>query len=99
MRLKFEPIHDIKCGRHSGIPWCCIFWFIFVWCPLWGCKRLREWYVLKVVLDWDYVACPICWLTKKNKGEKLKSCNCGTGISGFEMDKNGVWRRIKRKRT
>jgi len=21
----------LKCGRHSAIPWCCIFWFVTFW--------------------------------------------------------------------
>lgn len=53
---------------------------------------------MRMCYDWDCIACPICCLTKRNKGVKLKSCNCATGIPGFEMDKNGVWRKIKRKR-
>ena len=74
--MKFNPIHDMKCGRHSGIPLCCIFWFILVWRPLFRFRRLRKWYIFKVVLDWDYVACPVCWIFKRNKGTKLKSCKC-----------------------
>jgi hypothetical protein len=72
----------LKCGSHSRIPWCCIFWFV----TFWDLFRLKEkwnlWY-LKLTntpsdgnpFGWEYIPCPLCLIMKRNVGRPLK-CKC-----------------------
>jgi len=72
--ISSDVIHDFKCGRHSGVPTCCIFWFVCVWVPMFRFKKIRVWYFNRI-LNWDYIPCLLCVITKKNVG-KLKVCSC-----------------------
>ncbi|MBC8296925.1 MAG: hypothetical protein H8E55_14170 [Pelagibacterales bacterium] len=92
-RLRFKPTSDLRCGKHSGIPLCCIFWFIFFWCPLWRFERLRMWYFYKSY-EWEYIPCVACLISKRDVGE-LKKCKCGEGIPEYKQGKDGVWREKK----
>jgi hypothetical protein len=69
-------IQHITAGRHSGYPWCCTFFFTFVWAPL--CTLVRGkppyrhtrdfptfwsgrlWLAYYERLRTARIACPIC---------------------------------------
>jgi len=68
--------HNIRCGLHSGIPWCCVLFFTFVWYPTaetrWH-ERYRRW------RTWWHrngcIRCPICIL-RNAPGISAKHCDC-----------------------
>jgi hypothetical protein len=63
-----------ECGRHSGIPTCCIYWFIGPWLH----------FVSKVPRLWkmyyeangtvEYIRCPMCITIDRQK--EMTLCNC-----------------------
>ena len=70
---------DIKCGFHSGIPACCIKYYVTVW--KW--KSEKEWMIRnakvskveeKIKRNFYYIPCPDC-LRIRNV-IIVKPCNC-----------------------
>lgn len=57
----------IKCGRCSGIPYCCIFFFLFFWMPLFSLIGFKP---IKAFIKWwppikcNYVPCFFCYFFK-----------------------------------
>jgi len=84
-------IHDIRCGIHSGIPACCIAFFVGHWAHGFSedkqaqyitrhRKKLREAGLM------GYVACPDCLETKNFT--TLKPCACEK-LTGRGMRQGG----------
>lgn len=74
-RTTWADLYNINCGLHSGIPKCCILYYISSWHPT---LRDNYWIIKKKLLGADrgfYVTCPRCIL--ENKIVNLKKCNCG----------------------
>ena len=64
------------CGRHSGIPECCIDFFIGQWSNVLHPQvKIRGQY-LQMCNPASYIRCPMCILN--GKIVKLKRCDCGT---------------------
>ena len=53
--------HDIQCGTHSGIPPCCIAWYVIVW-RHWTQERRDRYTTIthKVSGYAGYIPCPRC---------------------------------------
>ena len=74
--MKVGDDRDIECGKHSGIPECCIEWYIGPWSNI----------VARVPVLWKaywdhnqtestyYIRCPEC-IENKNI-VKVKECDC-----------------------
>lgn len=69
---------SIKCGFHSNIPKCCVFYFITIW----ALKELlpqklahRIWYWHFVSVDSQYISCPICIL-RNRVPNNISKCEC-----------------------
>ena len=69
-----NPFHDIQCGRHSGIPSCCIAFF-FVW-KRWLHKTA---WAETQPKDWGYAPCPRC--VRLGRRIAVKKCNCSKSRS------------------
>jgi hypothetical protein len=78
--------HQWTCGRHSGIPRCCVLFFIWLWFPLWDwkpfrkpwgawlCRRYRAWTLFKRNGS-NCTRCPLClWL--RRPAVSTLHCNC-----------------------
>jgi len=66
--------HHIKCGTHSGIPNCCIEWFISNWIPVFYVDRdfIQKHHSKNG--DAEYIRCPKC--IEDNLIIKIKKCDC-----------------------
>ena len=72
---------DIRHGRCSGFPWCCITFYVLVWMPLGRFPKLRYAYTkwaFKSNPDWlhNYVTCPRC---AKHPIQNIKRCTPACG--------------------
>jgi hypothetical protein len=74
MRL-FPPrvvLGNVRCGLHSGLPWCCIAWYVTVWTTV-------AWYH-PVFENWGdgrgYVPCPICRDKGPESVVEVLQCDC-----------------------
>lgn len=70
---------NLACGIHSGIPICCIAYFVSEWIHFDNktrYKRIRNFRKLKLKVD--YVPCPNC-LTSRRFVKKLRQCSCPWG--------------------
>lgn len=71
-------VHDIVCGRHSGIPTCCIAWWTLVWHPfrsrLRGTWRQRYSEFAWSRANFEYIPCPMCALARRKA--EIRSCRC-----------------------
>lgn len=73
--------YDLRCGRHSGIPLCCIAWYVTVWrllgpggvLPYTSPHWYSEW---RAVSGAGYVRCPICKLLSRPAATIVR-CACG----------------------
>lgn len=80
--LKRQKV-QYRCATKSGIPICCIGWWMlfYQWLingpSFWGLKRLREkilhWYWAKVE-GYNYIPCPVCLV--KNRKVEILMCDC-----------------------
>jgi hypothetical protein len=69
--------HDIECGRHSGIPECCIQFFATKWRPVkLGCEEWEK-HWKKIPAPAEYITCPSC--TEAGRWVEIKDCNCWMG--------------------
>ena len=66
--------HHIKCGKHSGIPNCCIEWFISTWIPAIGVNR--DFVAVHHLNNGDvgYIRCPKC--IENNSIVAIEKCDC-----------------------
>jgi hypothetical protein len=69
-----NPHHE--CGRHSGIPECCIDWFIGPWSSISipGKAWALYWKENDKARNVEYIRCPTC--IKKSIVVKIKGCDC-----------------------
>lgn len=79
----------VRCGRHSGIPGCCIAWYTTVWRVVLRWERFRCWTTTNGIEhewhryhDWrdqdaGYVQCPVCKLRRRYPAP-VRSCACGS---------------------
>tara|TARA_Y100000593_G_scaffold38054_1_gene73837 strand:- start:5134 stop:5361 length:228 start_codon:yes stop_codon:yes gene_type:complete len=64
----------VECGRHSGIPECCIQWFVTAWSNyVYINSDLRNKYLL-VNDNVGYIRCPTCIANRSVI--KIKECDC-----------------------
>lgn len=67
---------DWNCGRHSGFPTCCIFWYLGPWqLIIFRTPWMWKWYWALGDIAGNYVRCPICLL--RNHQVEMKECDCG----------------------
>lgn len=66
-----------ECGRHSGIPECCINWYIGPWNEvvaqvpyLWA----TYWKANNTPIEVEYIRCPVC--IENSKIVMIKECDC-----------------------
>lgn len=62
-------IQEIKCGLHSGFPWCCVSYFILIW--RWVPNSIRIFNLDQV----GYIRCPFCETIERKI--EVKPCDCG----------------------
>ena len=68
-----------ECGRHSGIPECCIDWFLGPWLDtvVHSPKLWRSYWhanLDRVGPAPEYIRCPIC--IQQNRAEQTRECDC-----------------------
>ena len=61
---------ELRYGIHSGIPTCCVVWFITGWQLVYG-TRLLGWYLSKSPYH-SYIPCPLC--LSKSKRVPIRDC-------------------------
>src|SRR6478736_3219291 len=69
-------VYTYRCGLHSGIPKCCMRFFVRVWTHVWHVPELREQYLPKEKSIFGYVPCPDCLAKGKVAKVPVKSCEC-----------------------
>ena len=82
--------HDIRCGLHSGIPLCCILWFITCWKPLH--RHICSGYFQVMWLrgaDFDHIPCPICLARGREDG--VADCDCWEDDALQGLDALELW--------
>lgn len=71
-------IHDLRCGLHSGIPVCCIAWYLgpWRWMGYGRAPKLREWYFERIFKRgaFDHIGCPKCLLLRRPV--VVRDCTC-----------------------
>jgi hypothetical protein len=65
---------DIRCGQHSGIPACCIAFFIEDW-PRINSATPTPYTEALELADPGYIACPTC-LERGSFVKPLRRCRC-----------------------
>ncbi len=77
---------QIDCGRHSGIPECCVYFFVTWWqdsCDDWRAHRSYD--AFKGMAEaihrvaWGYVVCPQCMLS----GHYVRLSRCPEGCPRY----------------
>lgn len=66
--------HHIQCGKHSGIPECCIEWFVSTWLPAYFVNHdfVQKYHSNNG--DVGYIRCLNC--IKDNLIVEIKECEC-----------------------
>lgn len=72
-------LFDIECGLHSGIPKCCILFFVKLWRPLTFCGLMplvNSYMAARMTLgpSAQYIMCPACLLARNVV--EIKPCDC-----------------------
>lgn len=69
--------YHVECGRHSGIPECCIGWFTGPWKKVqaFGEEWAAYWSKNNRGKGADYIRCPEC--INKSIVVDIKRCDCG----------------------
>jgi len=69
-------VNDRDCGKHSGIPSCCVLWYIGVWKKaIMNIPKLwRMYYSVNDTDNVEYIRCPVCILLDYTI--ELKECGC-----------------------
>jgi hypothetical protein len=71
-----RTLHDVRCGRHSGIPSCCMGWYVGPWRWISG-TWLRRFYFDRIPESFQHIGCPRClW---RSNAATVRDCGCGTG--------------------
>jgi len=73
-----DPDHDWVCGRHSGIPDCCIRFFIGPWREIYANPphHAEYWHIMKDIAPMaEYILCPECIV--ESRVVTTKECDCG----------------------
>ena len=74
--MKVGESYHRQCGKHSGIPECCVEWYV----GSWSNAVMHVPVLWKAYWDYndndsiDYIRCPDCIENKRNV--ELKECNC-----------------------
>lgn len=63
-----------ECGRHSGIPTCCVDWFVGPWSEVRIFGPFWKLYWDKNGDNVNYIRCLRC--AEDNKAVELKDCDC-----------------------
>ena len=69
--------HHRECGRHSGIPECCIDWYLGPWSNLVSVVPYLwslHWKANYRSAEPDYIRCPPC--IESNRVVEIKECEC-----------------------
>ena len=68
--------YHVECGRHSGIPECCIIWFTGPWKTVrtFGEEWAAYWIKNNNIEGVDYIRCPEC--IDKSIVVDIKGCDC-----------------------
>lgn len=76
---------DVRQGRHSGFPWCCIAFFALVWRPLYRYRGPYDAWMHRVhgPIGCGYVPCPRCM----NRPIIVRDCDdrCGHVAEQWEL--------------
>lgn len=70
---------DLRCGLHSGIPRCCIAWFVSCW-RFWPGARFNTYYKIVQLSEelhgiaFDHIPCPLCIVRGREDG--VLDCAC-----------------------
>lgn len=77
---------DLRMGKCSGFPSCCVAFFTFVWSPfVWNAGEARpmtwyqKWY-LERIGPFEYIPCPLCLLS----GSRVKVRRCTDSCGHLE---------------
>ena len=76
--MKVGDIDHWSCGKHSGIPECCIRFFIGPWAKIYQNDERREayWDIMRGALPTaEYIVCPRCIAEKRVF--PTEKCECG----------------------
>lgn len=64
-------------GRHSKIPECCIYWFLFrLRLPSWWKEFSIRYFGKKLPIEKGYVRCPLCLIKGRRVSIHLCSAEC-----------------------
>jgi len=90
MRYIGSKIYDLRFGKQSNIPSCCIFAFTFLNWGIFLYNRrdkgiFKKLYKLKHK-DANYSECPICILRKRKPNKLIRGGYADMGIKGFRID-------------
>ena len=66
--------HDLQCGLHSGLPLCCVLFYVLVWARI-RQGRFTRWYMQQH--ESDYIPCPLCVL--RGREVRVAECGCNGG--------------------
>lgn len=71
-----EILRDVECGLHSGIPECCILFFVRVWSGMSRWHREAYWWTEEDmgVERPGRILCPACVVERRMV--ELKECDC-----------------------
>lgn len=85
--------HDVRCGRHSDIPPCCIAWFTTWWRLFIKYPSLRRayWKVINHQGDFYHIPCPLCLALKRER--YTLECSCSDEHNGFSIYDIEIWPR------
>jgi len=90
MRYIGSKIYDLRFGKQSNIPSCCIFAFTFLNWGIFLYNRrdkgiFKKLYKLKHK-DANYSECPICILRKRKPNKLIRGGYADMGIKGYRID-------------
>ena len=78
MRWVWRRWWDVRCGRHSGFPRCCVLWYVTVWQFVLLDRSegfiYRYRYLRVFGRDVEYVRCPMCYL--RRRAVAMQVCDC-----------------------
>ena len=100
IRLKFREFSlDIRTGRCSGIPWCCMSFYVLIWKSLYDFQKFHDAY-FNLINKYNseslyYIPCPKCI----KHPVQVKRCTevCGHNLEWEELGKY-VYEVLKKER-
>ena len=66
-------VHSIMCGIHSGIPPCCILWYLTGWILVRRLRLNEFWSDHGYTGEGDFISCPACSVREV---VMTKDCSC-----------------------